>query len=333
MSRPATARIATAGASRAAEADRRTPCPACGGAASADIGPVEVEEQHLCYTGGNADTAALLGAAFPQGPGTYRMLRCAACALEYADPLVAPPSEWYGELYAAHDLYPSERWEYGVVRRALRPTDVLVDYGCGSGGFLRSLRPHVARAVGVDFSGVAVRQAQSEGVTVHRIEPGDAFDRRMLPSAARHITAFHVIEHLSSPASLFAFADGVGAADASLWVAVPSDRRASRTHGEPDAFDAPPHHLTRWTELALCRVGHAHGWRLDALSREPLTTRLAVWEAARRLPIYRAFNPAWRPLEWAGRRAIAAGAWAAGVHRRAASSGFSMLARYSRQGR
>lgn len=306
-------------------------CPACGAPAPAQAETVDIARQHRIYAEGDALTLSALDAAWSLPQGQYQMLRCADCALEFADPPAAPPGEWYGALYGAADLYPAERWEYGVVLRALQPGDTVLDHGCGSGHFLSLAAPRVQRAMGLDFSAAGVASVQARGIEAHHAPAQADLPqlRQRLSSAPRQVTAFHVLEHLPRPADLFELARGLGTADVQLWVAVPSDRRASRRHGEPDALDAPPHHLTRWNAAALRALGRSCGWQLQALLYEPLPWRLQVWEAGRRSAAISLFDTWPRPLRRAGSRLAALSIWASGRHRMRGASGFSMLARYT----
>jgi SAM-dependent methyltransferase len=306
-------------------------CPACGAPAPHLAESVDITRQHAAYAGGNTLTRDALNAAWPLPPGRYQMLRCAACALEFAHPPVAPPGEWYGALYGVADLYPAARWEYGVVLNALQSADTVLDHGCGSGHFLSLAAPRVQRAMGVDFSAAGVAAVQARGIEAH-LAPAQADTpllRRSLSSAPRHVTAFHVLEHLPRPADLFDLARGLGTADVQLWVAVPSDRRASRRHGEVDALDAPPHHLTRWNAASLRALGTGCGWQLRELLYEPLPWRLQVWEAGRRSPVVSTFDTWPTPLRRVFSRIAALLLWTSGRHRMHGASGFSMLARYT----
>lgn len=305
-----------------------SPCPACGSTVADAIEVMRVHEQHLAYMQGDARAAHRLDQAFGHAMTAYDMHRCRRCLLEFSNPPLAPAQAWYAELYGRLHLYPTDRWEYAAVRDSFSPRDTVIDYGCGSGQFLLSVRDRVRDALGFDFSRAAVESAAKQGLRAHVLDLDVRNRGTPLPVPATHVTAFHVLEHLARPEALFHFAKSVAGPLARLWVAVPSDRRASRMYAEPDALDAPPHHLTRWTEASLREIGRRHGWVLEQHLYEPLAASTAVWEATRRLPIYHWFNVRWRPLEWGARRALAAFVWASRRHRRAAASGFSMLACY-----
>ena len=309
---------------------RPSRCPACIGSAFTEIEHGLLHDQHLKYSNHDVDGATRLDDAYGYAVESYRVLRCGHCGLEFANPLVAPTERWYAELYGQLHLYPTERWEFSVVADAVHASDVVVDYGCGSGAFLSSIRDRVARAVGFDFSSEAVSSATRKGLEVHRIDPEGQFADLANPVRADHVVAFHVLEHLERPASLFQFARQVGGSSVKLWVAVPSDRRASRVYGEPDALDSPPHHLSRWTPSALEEVGRSQGWTMVRHLYEPLSAGLAVWEETRRLPAFQRLNSRWRLVERIARRGLAAGVWISRRHRQANASGFSMLACFQR---
>lgn len=306
-------------------------CPACTKPACAVIETLDIAHQHKHYAEGRPAMQQALDAAWSLPHRQCRMRQCAACGLEFADPLQAPSAAWYARLYGTSDLYPITRWEYGVVMQALAAHDTVLDHGCGSGHFLGLAAPRVRQVIGTDFSPEGVAAVQARGIEAHLVTPGRGLEtmRRHCSTPASQVTAFHVLEHLERPSALFDLARTLGTAGVQLWVAVPSNRRASRLHGEADALDAPPHHLTRWTPAALDALGRACGWQLQSLLYEPLPMRLRVWEAGRRSRAV-ASLAAWpRPLRRVLSRATAAAVWASGQHRMQGASGFSMLARYT----
>lgn len=76
-------------------------------------------------------------------------------------------------------------------RPYLKPTDVVLDFGCGNGGLLKHLARRTARAEGLEINPEAARMARSNGHTVYsRLEE--------IPTTTRYdvIVTNHVLEHL-----------------------------------------------------------------------------------------------------------------------------------------
>jgi hypothetical protein len=150
-----------------------------------------------------------------------------------------------------------------------------------------------------------------------------------------HVTAFHVLEHLDSPLALFEQAGAIASAHTQFWIAVPSDRRASRWLGESDFLDQPPHHMTRWTESALTAIGRRAGWKLEEIQFEPVALKDAVWTLATRSWVYqnlhrRGLIPCKTLRERALRWALYPLAAFARFGPARGMTGFTMLARFSR---
>lgn len=261
-------------------------CPACGCPDTHELERVDVAEQHQLYAANEASSRARLDRAMATTADAYQMLRCNGCGLEFASPLKAPPEEWYQAAYAALDLYPARRWEFGKALENASPDDFVVDFGCGAGAFLKSCRDRSIPAVGFDFSDSAIQRCHEQGLDARKlavdVSSGLSGSRR-----ATLVTAFHVLEHLDAPQGLFLRASQASAANARLWISVPSDRRPSRWFGHTDFLDQPPHHMTRWSERALAAIGERTGWVLRRLHYEPLTLRGTLWSIAAHSPVYR----------------------------------------------
>lgn len=308
-------------------------CPACGCPHTHSLEKIRVGQQHQLYAPSEASTRARLDQAMATTADAYQMMRCNGCGLEFASPLKAPPEEWYQAAYAALDLYPARRWEFGRVLENASANDFVIDFGCGAGAFLKSCRDRSITALGFDFADSAIQDCEEQGLDARKM----AVDASFSPPAPRRatiVTAFHVLEHLEAPQGLFQRASQASAPDARLWVSVPSDRRPSRWFGHTDFLDQPPHHMTRWTERALGAIGERTGWALHRLHYEPLTLRGALWSIATNSLVYRRLArhgclagrarermTRWLLYPWAlGRRLMVA----------RDLSGFTMLAEFTR---
>jgi SAM-dependent methyltransferase len=149
----------------------------------------------------------------------------------------------------------ADRHAFALAARRIAPGDRVLDVGCGF-AFFRTLIPQAAY-VGLDpnFGGVAdVRQ---EMLSDHLGQHSGAYDA---------VCAFEVLEHLASPAQMFA--DMVRAARPGGLVIVSVPHVPSALTRIPNfVFNAPPHHLTWWTEAALRTLAEANGASVQSVER------------------------------------------------------------------
>jgi hypothetical protein len=263
----------------------------------------------------------------------YEMLRCLDCDLEFASPLRAPGGRWYELAYQALDLYPSARWEFAATLNRFRPQDFVLEFGCGSGAFLKRCRNSGIKALGVDFSSDAVRLCHSDGLEARHLEVTQPVLGPHDPQPT-HIVAFHLLEHLDNPRKLFEQARAAAGSNTDFWIAVPSSRRSTRKFGLGDFLDQPPHHMSRWADRTLAKIGARTGWRLEHLLFEPLPLRVALWSIATSMPDYLRRERAGQLTSRALERTVRLANYPTALWRRLTVdrdlTGFSMLARFCR---
>jgi SAM-dependent methyltransferase len=209
-------------------------------------------------------------------PEVIRFHRCRVCGLEMALPAVV----WSASDYPRDQSYPL-RWEF---RRCLDdlgpdPLDIL-ELGCGTGHFLAAAAARGHRAVGIDFTDMAVADARSRGLRA--ICGGfDALASHVGRDARFDaVVFFHVIEHLADPAGFLRALEPWLRPFARLFLSCPGPRRFTRLireqrAGASDFWDYPPHHVLRWTLPALGAVLARCGWAVEAAIEEPFS-----WVAA-----------------------------------------------------
>ena len=205
----------------------------------------------------------------------YDIYECNQCHLQFSHPLRAPAGEWYAYTYNRLGLHASERWEFDFVVNNIHDGDVIGEIGCGTGIFLGKCREVGVDAYGIDFSESSVRACREKGlnanlVGIHSSDPDISVKKSVIAS-------FHVLEHLENPSRLFDIANKWAKDCASLWIAVPSNRRISRYRDIKDVFDDPPHHLTRWTRESLGAIGEKNGWKMVEIIYEDLGFKQKLW--------------------------------------------------------
>lgn len=138
----------------------------------------------------------------------YELVRCTACSLVW---LKDPPSpaemgEHYGLDYdraiAAAGEDPNHWTERRDTLARYKSGGCLLDLGCSSGGFLRSLDSNSWTLYGVEMSEDVARRAETR--TGAKVFVGDILDAPFPPNSFDAITCFHVFEHLYQPREVLA---------------------------------------------------------------------------------------------------------------------------------
>lgn len=160
----------------------RRDCPICGGVSDRRAFPYSTRFNHL----------------------EYAYLHCASCATVFVDPL--PDASTFGLMYAKatyHDCHygsiddTAYTESIGFLSRRLPPGRRVLDYGCGSGYFLRACVAHGYAAVGVEFDVDEARAAgDSTGCRVYSVsEFHGVYEDGMFDA----IHLGDVLEHLPDP--------------------------------------------------------------------------------------------------------------------------------------
>jgi SAM-dependent methyltransferase len=145
----------------------------------------------------------------------------------------------------------------------------LLDVGCAEGYFLHLARQAGHEVTGLDFNPLSLEMARRvfgiASVYQYRVEelhdrfPGTLFDV---------VTIFEVLEHTANPYQTVCSIQSVLRPGGQLFLSVPGSRRWPRLfHPE---VDAPPHHLTLWTEEALVSLLERAEFRVHTVQAKPL---------------------------------------------------------------
>jgi SAM-dependent methyltransferase len=224
------------------------------------------------------------------------------CGLAFFDPMIAGDAAFYAEFYKRiqlHERLSASQARPEFVRAAsLVPEHARVlDVGGGGGGFARHI-PH-AQYVGLDPHATRV----AAGIDMR----AETIERHGAANAAAYdvVCAFQVVEHVADPlafvrAMLVCLRPG-----GLLLIGVPL-WPSPMTDIPNFAFNAPPHHLSWWTEDALRALASALGLDTETVEALPVGAHesLLYWmgRCAPKLTGQRFFRGRWGwygALAWA----------------------------------
>ncbi len=184
--------------------------------------------------------------------------------LMFFSPATVGDADFYKGFYRTlgPKLFPREdrpRAEFMLAAAYVETGARVLDVGCGFGGF----RPFVrdAEYLGLDphFAEADVAWARSESLTEHLAENTGAYDV---------VCAFQVIEHVAKPAGLFAEMAAAARPGGRLIVGVPHAPSAM-TRIPNFLMNAPPHHLSWWSDEALRALAASTGLEVETVLHVP----------------------------------------------------------------
>lgn len=146
---------------------------------------------------------------------------------------------YYAYQSAANQTKRLETWKF---QRHIRPTDTVVDFGCGAGFLLKSLR--AGTKLGVEVNSVARAEAARQGIdTVNSAD-------EIPVGFADIVISNHALEHTVRPLDELESIRRILKAKGRLVIYTPFDdwRMHRRFHV---GMDDPNHHLYTWSPLLL----------------------------------------------------------------------------------
>ena len=186
------------------------------------------------------------------------------CGLVFFDPMLAGDETFYRDLHRRWDfqrvLAPPglARPEFKYIAEIIRPGQKVLDVGCGEGGLAQHL-PH-ATYVGLDpnFTPAAGPDVRNETAATHAASHSGEYDA---------VCAFHVIEHVADPLGFAGDLVICLRPGGCLFITVPS-RHSPITNIPNFVLNAPPNHLSWWSEGALRALADRHHLVVETV--EPL---------------------------------------------------------------
>lgn len=194
------------------------------------------------------------------GTAVAVLFECDECGFRFCDPRLAGNGRFYSELEEQRShYYPAEVPEFSrtLAWARGRKLRTVLDVGCGDGAFLDLAREAGLGTAGLELNQKAAEDCRAKGHEVSVVPLAELADD---PRGPRYdlVTLFQVLEHVPDPVSFLGQAAGCLRPGGYLSVAVPNDHGIYRIcPHEPHEW--PPHHITRWRQKDLRRLGARTG--------------------------------------------------------------------------
>ena len=189
---------------------------------------------------------------------------------------LAADSRLYEQLSEIPWYYAAEKWEYSQVRNWINEHHTVLEIGSGNGEFASIMKGHGLSFVGLEPNKKAVNYAVKRGLDIRP----EMLDEHIKTGCGKYdvICSFQVLEHIEEPFDLLKQMSDLVVSKGLIICSVPDDEFMSLV--DPDRrslLNAPPHHVSMWTERAFRSVGQAMSLTLVNVIREPLADIHVPW--------------------------------------------------------
>ena len=196
---------------------------------------------------------------------TVNYLNCEQCDLFYFDPLVAGDQRFYEDFQKFDWYYPDVKNEFSYAASFISAQDRVLEVGSGKGSFARHIKAGSYR--GLEFSENAIAMAKKNGITVLNESIQDHSSKHLAEYDI--VCNFQVLEHVVDIHEFLRACVTSLKTGGKLIISVPSYDSFSRLVSNFE-LDAPPHHVSRWTDKALTEVAKIFSLSLTEIWHEPL---------------------------------------------------------------
>ena len=204
-----------------------------------------------------------------QGVKNLQLWQCLDSDLVFFYPTLTGSATFYRQLQHFDWYFPETKFEYAHAATWIQTDHHVLDVGCGNGQFRQKIHP--ASYTGLDPYDLARYNKEDtdtnilrESIAEHAIQHAQMYDV---------ICAFQVLEHIANPREFLAAALECLKPDGLLILGVPS-AESYVTNIPNFVLNAPPHHVTWWTDKSLYALGKQFQLAVLDLTHAPVES----WE-------------------------------------------------------
>ncbi len=190
---------------------------------------------------------------------------CAKCDLQYFSPMVSGTQEFYENLQKFDWYYFDDKPEFNFALQYIKNGDDVLEIGSGKGAFAKKIPSN--KYTGLEYSQQAIRFAQKNGVRLL----AQSIESYAKDNINKHdvVCSFQVLEHVGNINGFLSNSVSCLKPGGLMIISVPAADSFSR-YVRNFCLDMPPHHLTRWTDLAITNAAKQYDLELVTIHHETL---------------------------------------------------------------
>ena len=207
-----------------------------------------------------------------KGVTKLQLCHCLTSDLTFFHPCITGSPEFYRQLQSFDWYYPEAKFEYERASPWIQPGHHILDIGCGGAQFARKI-PLVSYT-GLEPNNLSTKSDALAGIRI--LSETIADHARSYAQTYDVVCAFQVLEHVAKPKDFLIDALTCLKPDGILILGVPS-AESYVTRIANFTLNAPPHHVTWWTDQALRHLADQFHLSILDLAHapvEPWETRL-----------------------------------------------------------
>jgi 2-polyprenyl-3-methyl-5-hydroxy-6-metoxy-1,4-benzoquinol methylase len=172
-----------------------------------------------------------------------------------------------------------DRWEFYKLVDCVRKNEDgiklnILEFGCGDGRCLHALSRLGHSCYGIDVNPNAIKKARTLGLANLTCASLNGEYADKFRGFFHLIFSFHTLEHLDNPGQIIDYLSHMCRENGLLYLSVPNPERLSAKLFE-ETWDAPPYHLTKWSQKCLRCLWESKGFEPTVFFEEPLTFKSA----------------------------------------------------------
>lgn len=196
---------------------------------------------------------------------------CLASNLMFYHPFsTVSDGEFYANLVQNHKAYYNVwRWEHQNALDIIKPTDNVLEIGCGIGDFLIRVKDTKAHAVGLDLNPDASVIGQKRGLNIHN----ETIFQHSITNKNTYdvICAFQLFEHVNDVKDFLTATIDCLKKDGKLIIGVPNNDSYFFKNDPYHTLNLPPHHMLLWNPTSLAYIAKLFDLEILSLKVEPVS--------------------------------------------------------------